>query len=161
MNEDSQRIQSLQHWYEELSDAMSSPDGESEEIQAIRRLWRMVIIQAWMDAQSNINDGGAQAFKAQARAWLQSSSSDFKYVCEMAGWSHMRVSRGFRRLYSLDMRSTTYGMSEDGQFNFNSHIHITTDYLLPSNQPRRFYVSTPRKRPRRSVGGAEQYCFLL
>lgn len=64
-------------------DAISSHDPESE---IYRSLWRAVIGQQISDAKNTSLKPEKQSLKRQAMDWLFNDESNFRMVCDLAGW---------------------------------------------------------------------------
>lgn len=83
-------------------------------------LWLMVLLQATMDAASNVQRSKYRVWKLQARAWLTSADPDFQFVCENAGLDHGWLRSHFTALYAqAEQRPApppmTYGCDPYGQ----------------------------------------------
>ncbi|MET0155740.1 MAG: hypothetical protein ABW189_06530 [Rickettsiales bacterium] len=65
-----------------------------------RRLWQKVLLQAEMDARSEVNSAQRRAAKTHARAWLTSRDKDFIYICALAGLDPDLTRKGFAALFA-------------------------------------------------------------
>jgi len=97
---------------------MDAATGIRRETQSFQRLWQKVILQAVMDAESNIATSQARAGKLHARAWLTGSSPDFTMVCELAGFDPQDIRARFQQYFtqpSLFRWDEVLAVNEKGQ----------------------------------------------
>lgn len=64
-----------------------------------RDIWIKVLVQAFRDAENNINTSEMKYAKNHAIAWLTSSSKDFNMVCNFAGINPVYALKKFRQYF--------------------------------------------------------------
>jgi hypothetical protein len=92
---------------------IESAPCEDQETESHRALWRAVISQQIMDAKNVSNKSEKKWLKSQALHWLFHNNTDFRMVCDLAGWDPDYVrslcvtaqGHGFRRRMYLSKRN--------------------------------------------------------